>query len=62
MDTLSLFSSLSRRNFYRATRGYCTGCVDDVGLEFAIFPMEPLAVAQRIEAVFRDGSLRWDWE
>ena len=57
MDTFPLSDSLPRCAFNWATCRYCAGFVDDAGLELTLFRCEPLAMAQGIEAVLRNGGL-----
>ncbi len=57
MDALSLSHSLPSSNFDWATCGYCAKYFGHAGLESTFFHLEPLAVAQGVEAVLGDGSL-----
>jgi hypothetical protein len=57
VDSLPLSNSLPSSDFDWATCGYCARDFGDAGLDSAIFHLEPLAVAQGIEAVLRNGSL-----
>jgi ABC-2 type transport system permease protein len=49
VDALPLSNSLPRRYFDWATCRYCAGCIDDAGLESAVFHLEPLAMAQGLK-------------
>jgi len=57
VDALSLCSTFPCSNFDWATVGYSAGFDSYARLDFVIFPLEPLAMAQGTEAVFWDGSV-----
>ena len=57
VDAVSLFYSFSRFNLDRIARRCRPGFVGNVGLECAVFCVEPLALAAGFEAVFGHGSL-----
>jgi hypothetical protein len=58
VDTLPLHRELPCGDFDWVTVEYYAGCNSNAGLDCAIFPLEPLVVAQGTEAIFRNGSLK----